>query len=321
MESAMPGNVLAALVVRPTFPDVLQSEIRKICGLFSVAPPPDASTFKGSVTTRRLGCFDAVQVAISGGCICRDGISIRRAPRKYLHLVVQDHGNSVVEQERKRAELDPGDIFLVDPEDPLAFTYTQGISSQISMHIPRDRLISRCGTKCLGGVSIRRHDSTWRAIHAVIEALVSSSSSAVYSLSDALLSLLVERLTCTDSQLSLHIDSALLSHALALIDAHYSEPDFGPRILAERLHVSERTLQRHFQRLNETPGQRLLHTRLSRAHEALSQIDSGRIVTVTQVAYDAGFNDLSYFSREFRKRYGKTPGAIAREACRSESTG
>ena len=33
---------------------------------------------------------------------------------------------------------------------------------------------------------------------------------------------------------------------------------------------------------------------------------------VTAVAFDCGFNDLSYFYREFRKKYGTTPGAVAR---------
>lgn len=29
--------------------------------------------------------------------------------------------------------------------------------------------------------------------------------------------------------------------------------------------------------------------------------------TVAAIAYEAGFNDLSYFNRAFRRRYGMTP--------------
>jgi len=36
--------------------------------------------------------------------------------------------------------------------------------------------------------------------------------------------------------------------------------------------------------------------------------------TVSSVAFDAGFGDLSYFNRAFRRRYGATPSDIRKKA-------
>ena len=103
----------------------------------------------------------------------------------------------------------------------------------------------------------------------------------------------------------------LLSRALAMIDRHRADPAFGPRELASRLNVPERTLQRHFRPLGETPGHRLLNRRLELAHARLSARKGDQPAEgVTAVAFDCGFNDLSYFYREFRKKYGTTPGAV-----------
>ena len=38
--------------------------------------------------------------------------------------------------------------------------------------------------------------------------------------------------------------------------------------------------------------------------------EQGRHRKVSDVAYSAGFNDLSYFRRSFRKRFGITPAGM-----------
>ena len=38
--------------------------------------------------------------------------------------------------------------------------------------------------------------------------------------------------------------------------------------------------------------------------------------TITAIAYEAGFGDLSYFNRAFRRRYGETPSDVRAAAVR-----
>jgi AraC-like DNA-binding protein len=39
---------------------------------------------------------------------------------------------------------------------------------------------------------------------------------------------------------------------------------------------------------------------------------------VGAIAYDAGFGDLSYFNRSFKRRYGATPRDVRNESASSE---
>ena len=39
---------------------------------------------------------------------------------------------------------------------------------------------------------------------------------------------------------------------------------------------------------------------------------------ISAVAYEAGFGDLSYFNRTFRRRYGATPSDVRAAAARHE---
>jgi AraC family transcriptional regulator len=68
----------------------------------------------------------------------------------------------------------------------------------------------------------------------------------------------------------------------------------------------------HFARLFRSlvgvpPGRYLLFTRLDYAHRLLRE---GRLVT--DVCFDCGFRNLSYFARAFRKRYRISPSAVRR---------
>lgn len=53
-----------------------------------------------------------------------------------------------------------------------------------------------------------------------------------------------------------------------------------------------------------SPVDALIQYRLRMAHQLLSE----RTKTLEQISYDCGFNSVNYFSRQFKKRYGYTPG-------------
>jgi AraC-like DNA-binding protein len=63
----------------------------------------------------------------------------------------------------------------------------------------------------------------------------------------------------------------------------------------------------------------VLGGRLTRAHRMLTDPHYGDR-SISAVAYEAGFGDLSYFNRTFRRRYGATPSEI-REAARRAKDG
>lgn len=69
-------------------------------------------------------------------------------------------------------------------------------------------------------------------------------------------------------------------------------------------HRSLSTFKRDFQNhYNTTPGKWLLTKRLDYAASLLITSDS----TITQVAFDCGFEDASHFSRVFKEKFNSTP--------------
>lgn len=97
---------------------------------------------------------------------------------------------------------------------------------------------------------------------------------------------------------------------LQLIQAHVLENlgDGGLTIasMARRARMSPRQLQRLFQQTGSTFSEFVLEQRLLLAHRRLCSAVTRR-EKISTIALDAGFGDLSYFHRSFRKRFGMTP--------------
>jgi AraC family transcriptional activator of tynA and feaB len=88
----------------------------------------------------------------------------------------------------------------------------------------------------------------------------------------------------------------------ALIDGRLSDPGFQTSGIAGAMGLSARYLQMVFAEVGTTPSRFLLTRRLDVAAARLRRLD--RPCSITDLALECGFNDLSYFSRAFRRRFG-----------------
>jgi len=90
-----------------------------------------------------------------------------------------------------------------------------------------------------------------------------------------------------------------------IIEQHYHRTDFKIVDIAHLMHVSERTLRNQIkQSTGLTPSAYLQKKRLQKAREF---IKNKRYRTVSEVAYAVGFKDVRYFSKLFKKEFGKSP--------------
>src|SRR5262245_2140885 len=79
--------------------------------------------------------------------------------------------------------------------------------------------------------------------------------------------------------------------------------------IAARHGLTPRYVQLLFESEGTTFTEFLLDQRLAYAHRMLTDVRfAGR--TITSVAFDAGFGDLSYFDRVFRRSYGAAPSDV-----------
>jgi AraC-like DNA-binding protein len=95
-----------------------------------------------------------------------------------------------------------------------------------------------------------------------------------------------------------------------------AQPDLSVLTLAKRHACTPRFVQRLFEAEGTTFTEYVLAQRLARAHRLLS--DPRREgEKISAVAYDAGFGDVSYFNRAFRRHFGAAPSEIRAQALRA----
>jgi AraC-like DNA-binding protein len=85
--------------------------------------------------------------------------------------------------------------------------------------------------------------------------------------------------------------------------------------LAARNGVTRRYVQMLFEREGTTFSRFLLDHRLARAHRMLSD-PRHYDLSISAIAFDVGFGDLSHFNRAFRRRYSQAPSAVRASARR-----
>lgn len=96
-----------------------------------------------------------------------------------------------------------------------------------------------------------------------------------------------------------------LKAVLSVLQARFHEPDFSAQKLAVSAGLSERYVNELLFEAGAGFTTRLTELRLRKAADLLAHRE-GRI---SDIAFACGFNDLSYFNRCFRRRFGLTPTA------------
>jgi YesN/AraC family two-component response regulator len=102
------------------------------------------------------------------------------------------------------------------------------------------------------------------------------------------------------------LDKKFLEQVLILLEDRHGDPNFGVPEMQKALALSKTQLHRKLKALTgESPGQLLRNFRLKRAAQLLSQ----NADTVTQIAYQVGFTNLSYFAKCFKAQFGVSPSS------------
>jgi len=96
-----------------------------------------------------------------------------------------------------------------------------------------------------------------------------------------------------------------LKAVLMILQQRFAEPDFSAQKLATAAGLSERYVNELLHEAGASFTVRLNELRLRKAADLLTHSQS----RISDIAFDCGFNDLSYFNRCFRRRFGLTPSA------------
>src|ERR1700731_130245 len=113
------------------------------------------------------------------------------------------------------------------------------------------------------------------------------------------------------------IAAARLEAIMTDIRAHLGGGDLSVAEIARRHRISPRYIHKLFENKGLTFSLFVLGQRLSRAHRLLTDPHLADR-SISSMAFDVGFNDLSYFNRAFRRRYTATPTEIRQSAMKAD---
>jgi signal transduction histidine kinase/DNA-binding response OmpR family regulator/Tfp pilus assembly protein PilF len=106
------------------------------------------------------------------------------------------------------------------------------------------------------------------------------------------------------------LDEKFTMKLKATIEEHLGNSSFGVEILAEKMNLSRAHLFRKVKALiNTSPSEFINDLRLQKA----AQMIRSRADHVSQIAYAVGYNEQSYFSKRFRKKFGMSPTDYAKQ--------
>jgi AraC family transcriptional regulator, positive regulator of tynA and feaB len=104
----------------------------------------------------------------------------------------------------------------------------------------------------------------------------------------------------------------LLTMMLDHIDRHSGDPDLSAETLAQKFHCSERYVHKLFSGTGRSVGEHVNDRRIAACSRDL--LDNRRKTTIAEIAFAAGFRDISHFNRLFKRSTGAAPREFRRAA-------
>ena len=105
-------------------------------------------------------------------------------------------------------------------------------------------------------------------------------------------------------------DAIFLQHVITVVDRYLSDFEFDVDALAQSVAVSRRQLFRELKGvINMTPKAFIRSVRLKRAAQLLLQSE----MTVTEITFAVGFQDVKHFRALFKEEYGVLPSDYSKD--------
>jgi DNA-binding response OmpR family regulator len=115
----------------------------------------------------------------------------------------------------------------------------------------------------------------------------------------------------------LSMDEKFLRKAMAVVEKNLTDPEYSVERFASGMALSRSQLSR---KLNALVGQSVTEfIRTIRLNYALGLLKK-KAGTISEIAYDSGFNNLTYFSISFKKQFGLSPTEYMNQLDRSDAT-
>lgn len=271
----------------------------------------------GRIDTCDVGPVRLARIRANPLCIEHPGEIGTSLASERWKVLLQISGHSVLQQDGREVRLLAGDWTLYRSASPFSLSNLERCEQRILM-LPRTELWG--GTLDVEELAVRRFGSVGASSRHLVSLLDSAFDTAVAlgeaaAVELAAAAIHLARLALLESAgIGLH---ALRSDVIRMrvcdyIERNLHDPALSLPSIAAALSCSTRYLHKVFASSDETIAQHILHRRLEKCAAAL-RVPEGH-TSIAEVAYSWGFKSLSYFSKAFSRRYGKTPTEYRRRA-------
>lgn len=285
------------------------------CGHYYSTPAKARQKHIGNFRMSKRHGVEVAEMTCQLECIERSRSGILRDDNEFLFLILQRSGQTGVIHSGREELLTPGDGLLLDSTRRAELRYDGKESSFISVHLPRELCLEgRNDSLSLGTRIDKAHP-----LHASLKKLLNEGGAEDCAdmppefLFDYVALMFRSSNPETDAT-AFRDPQGRFRFICETLERHMSGAEFSIEQLASLVHMSRRQLQRDFQNNGTTFTRHLVDRRVKSVAARLRQsAKTGQRPRISDLAYGAGFNDLSYFNREFRKRYDLSPGSYLAE--------
>lgn len=242
-----------------------------------------------------------------------------RADFGYVKLMWQLTGSMEIEQDNRRSVLVSGEACVCDTARPYRVAVME--NSQFAVltlpygALPGWEQISQkvCGSLLQDKVTSRVALSALLTLSQTSQAVDSEGSDDALRAVQWMLTASLRRTALRES--NANPSGGRFGKAQSYVLEHLGDPTLDAEELASALHMSRRSLYMLFKEYRMTPGRMIHDLRLEFCHKALSD-PSQQHRSITDIAFESGFQDSASFSRLFKMQYGTSPSEFRRKAMR-----
>lgn len=274
--------------------------------------PRDASAFEGDMLRESLGALTVIDVRSAAVRLAHTRAHVRRLDMPSYILLAPLQGCMQLSVDRANpVDVGTGELCLLDHARTYQLEHGDGMHT-LCVDIPRATLDALLpAPQCAVGVPLSPRRSAVRLLSGMLRDLGTdlhpgALASFTPAFAQGLLNFIAEAYAVEAAD---GPGNALSSRATALrarIDARLAEPDLAPRHIAHEAGISERRLRALLAEDGEGFAAFLLRRRLERCALHL-RAPQWRMISITQIAFRAGFNSATHFGFAFRRAYGVTP--------------
>jgi AraC-like DNA-binding protein len=282
--------------------------------------PSDSRRFEADVSVGMIGPANIAEFVSRPATIERTNEHVARTKTHKYHFDVVVEGRSYLTHCGREIVLDESDFALVSTGSPGRFVL-EGSNRMVSIAVPAE-LVRRhipfiediCGLHMAGHAGLNHVVSTmitsiWRqadsgfparaglnALKALLD-MAAASYEACYEVEG----IEPRRMHRRATELKKFIETNLRDHRLS------------PSAIADHFDISTRYVHTIFSKQGETVSSYILRRRIEECAHALA----GRTLnhkTITDIAFDWGFNNTAHFTRVFKQHVGQSPREFRKQA-------